>query len=91
MLEEEEKRVATTFRAATRSPDSVDVIVRIIGRVKLDHPIDLREIKTALGDVGAEENAFFGLTKLKVGRCTLLLFLFPVDVLDMYVNVIEQI
>lgn len=89
MLQEEEKGAATTFGTTTCSADSVDIIIGIIGRVKLDNPIDLREIKTTLSDVRAEEDARLGLTKFEVGRCALLLFLFTVDVLHWDVNVVE--
>jgi len=69
----------------------VNVIVWVIGRVKLNNPINFREIKTTLGDICAKQNARLSLTEFKVGRCTFLLLLLPVDVLDRNVNVIQQI
>jgi len=89
MLEEEGQCTTATFRATTSSADSVDIIVRIIGRVKLDNPVNLGEIKTTLSDVRAEEDARLGLTEFEIGRCALLLFLFSMDILRWDVNVVE--
>ena len=54
MLKEEQESLATSFRASTRSTDSMNVVIRVIGWVKLDNPVDLREIKTSLCDICAE-------------------------------------
>ena len=67
----------------------MNVVIRVIGWVKLDNPIDLREIKTSLCDICAEQNALLRLAEFKVSRGTLLLFLFAVDVLNRYVDVVE--
>lgn len=91
MLKEEQESLATSFRASTRSTNSMNVVIRVIGWVKLDNPVDLREIKTSLRDICAEQNALFRLAEFKVSRGTLLLFLFAVDVLNRYVDVVEQI
>ena len=69
----------------------MNIVIRIIGRVVLNDPIDLREVKASLGNVSAQKNASLGLAELKVGRSTLLLFLFSVNVLDWHVDVIEEI
>ena len=69
----------------------MNIVIRIIGRVELNDPIDLREVKASLGNIGAQKNACFGLAELKVGRSTLLLFLLAVNVLNWHVDVIEEI
>ena len=91
VFKQEKESSATTLRTSASSTDTVNIVIRIIGRVVLDDPIDLREVKASLGNVSAQKNASLGLTELKVGRCTLLLFLLAVNVLKWYVDVIEQI
>ena len=54
MLQKEQKCAAATFGASPRSADSMDVVVRVVGWVKLDHPINFREIKTSLSNICAE-------------------------------------
>ena len=66
MLKEEQESLATSFRTSTRSTDSMNVVIRVIGWVKLDNPVDLREIKTSLCDICAEQNALFCLAEFKV-------------------------
>ena len=69
----------------------MDVIIRVIGWVILDDPIDLREVKTTLGNICAEQDAFFGLAEFKVCRSALLLLLFAVNILDWDVYIVEQV
>lgn len=91
VLKQEEQSPATTFGATACPADSVDVVIRIIGRVKLDDPVHLREIKTTLSHISAKQNASVSLAELKVGRRALLLFLFSVDILYRDVDIIEKI
>lgn len=91
VLEQEEEGTATTLGATTCPAHSVDVVIGIIGRVELDDPVNLREIKTTLRYISAEEDTLLSLAELKVSRCALLLLLLPVDVLDWNVYVVEQI
>jgi hypothetical protein len=67
VLQQEKKSTATTIGATARTAHSVDIIIRIIGRVVLDNPIDLREIKTTLGHVCAEQDTRISLAELEVG------------------------
>lgn len=69
----------------------MDVVIGIIGRVVLDHPVHLREIKATLSNISAKQDALLSLAELKVGRCALLLLLLPVDVLHRDVHVVQQI
>lgn len=91
MLKQEEKGSATAFAATARTTDTMDVVIGIIGRVKLHNPINLREIKTTLCNVSAEENSSLSLTELKVSRRTLLLLLLAVNVLHWHIHVVEQV
>jgi hypothetical protein len=69
----------------------VDVIIWIIGRVVLDNPVNFGEVKTSLSDIGAKEDSGFGLAKLKVCACPLLLLLFPVDVFNWNIDVVKKV
>jgi hypothetical protein len=69
----------------------VDVIVRIIWGVVLDHPVNFREVKTSLSHIGAKQNSGLSLTKLKVSARPFLLFLLSVDVFHGDVNVVKQV
>jgi hypothetical protein len=91
VLQKEQQGSAAAFRTTSRSADSVDVVIGIIGRVKLDDPVDLREVKTSLGDIRAEEDSCLSLAELEVGGCSFLLLLLAVDVLDWDVDVVEQV
>ena len=91
VLKQEEQSAAATFGATACPADSVDVVIRIIGRVVLDDPVHLREIKTTLSNISTEQDAGISLAELEVGRRALLLFLFSVDILHRDVNVVEEI
>ena len=54
VLQEEKKSASTAFRAATGSADAMDVVIGIIGRVILDHPVNFREIKASLSHICAQ-------------------------------------
>lgn len=53
----------------------MNVITRIIGRVELDDPVDLGDIKSTGGDIGTEEVAGRSVTELEEGIGSLLLLL----------------
>ena len=91
VLQEEEEGASAALRASACSAHSVNIVIWIIGRVKLDDPIDFREIKTTLRNISAQKNAFLSLTEFEIGRCTLLLFLFAVNVLHWNIDIIEQV
>ena len=91
MLKQEEKGPATTLTATARSTDTMDVVIRVIGRVKLHYPVYLGEIKTALGDISAEKDASLSLAKLKVSGRALLLLLLAMNVLHGHIDIIEQV
>ena len=67
VFKQEQEGTATAFGASARSTHSMNVVIRVIGWVKLDNPIDLREIKTSLCNVRAEQNALLRLAEFKVG------------------------
>jgi hypothetical protein len=58
----------------------MNVVPRIVGRVKLHNPVDSRNVEASRGHVCANESALFCITKLKEGICPLLLFLFTVQI-----------
>jgi len=91
VFEQEEQRFSAAGRATTSSSDSVNIIIRIIWGVKLDDPVNFREVETSLCNVGAKQNSFLCLTELKVGARSLLLLLFSVNVGHGNVYVIKEI
>ena len=54
VLQEEQESASTAFRAATGSADAMDVVIGIIGRVILDHPVNFWEIKASLCHICAQ-------------------------------------
>ena len=54
MLQEEKESASTSFRAATGSTDAMNVVIWIIGRVILDHPVNFWEIKASLSHICAQ-------------------------------------
>jgi hypothetical protein len=51
---QEQQRPSLGVVAPSSPTDAVDVITRVIGRVKLDNPVNLRNIEATSGDVGAD-------------------------------------
>jgi hypothetical protein len=89
--EEEEERLAAPSRAARRAAHAVDVLLRVIGRVVLDDPVDVGDVEAAGRDVGAEEDAALGLAEVEKGHGALRLLLLAVDVRDGDVDVVEEL
>jgi hypothetical protein len=64
VIKQEEKSSATTFLATAGSADSVNVVIRIIGRVVLDNPVDFGEVKSTLRNICTKQNAGLRLAEL---------------------------
>jgi len=90
-FEEEEESLSFGLGASGSSPDSMDVILRIIGWVELDNPVDVGEVESSLSNICAEEGTSLSLAELVVSGGSLLLLLLAVDVLDRDVNVVEEV
>eukprot|EP00955_Chlamydomonas_euryale_P076103 362548-Chlamydomonas_euryale.AAC.4 len=86
----QQQRAALPVLAARRAPHSVDVLLGVVRRVVLDDPVDRGDVEAACRHVCAQQHALVGLAELKERRRALLLLLFPVDVLDGDVNIVEQ-
>lgn len=69
----------------------MDIIIWIIRGIILHNPVDVRKVKTSLGNVSADENALFSLAEFKVSSGSLLLLLLAVDVFDRDVDVVEEV
>lgn len=54
VLVDEQQGLARATSSSRSSADSVDVVIRIVGRVVLHNPVDLREVKTSLSHVRAD-------------------------------------
>ena len=78
-------------RAARSAANPMDVLAGIIGRVKLDDPVDRRDIEAARRDVGAEQGARALRTELKKRRGSLLLLLTAVDINHWDIDVVEKL
>ena len=66
MLQEEQQSATAALRTTACPTNTMDVIIGIIWGVKLDNPVNFREVKTSLSNVSAEKNALFCLTEFKV-------------------------
>lgn len=75
LAREEEQQTASGLARARRSSYTVNVVARIVRRVKLDDPIDLGDVEASSGDVRAEEDAGGSVAELEEGVGTLLLLL----------------
>ena len=91
MLHQKQQSFAAPFSTSAGSTNSVDIIVGIIWGIILDNPVNFGEIKTSLSYICTQKNPCLSLAKLKVGRCSLLLLLLTMNVLNWYVNIVEQI
>jgi len=52
-LQNENEGFTATFGSYSGSADSVNIIFRIIWRVKLDDPVNFREVEATLSDIRA--------------------------------------
>jgi hypothetical protein len=75
LAREEEQKGASRLAGASCSAHAVNVIARIVRGVELDDPVDLGDVETAGGDVGAEKDAGGSVAKLEEGVGSLLLLL----------------
>lgn len=66
MLKQEQESTALTIGTSGSTTDSVDVIFWIIWGIKLNDPINLREIKATLSDICTEEYSSLSLTEFEV-------------------------
>ena len=88
VLQQEHQRLAAAGGTSTCPAHSMNIVIGVIWRVILKYPVDLWEVKSSLGDICAEEDAFLRLTEFKVGRSPLLLLLLSVDVFDRDIYVV---
>lgn len=79
LAREEEQQTLPDLPSPGGSPDSVDVVSRIIRRIELDDPVDLGDVESSSGDVRAEEGSSGSVAELEEGRGSLLLFLLSLE------------
>mmetsp|Transcript_21272 Transcript_21272/g.72049 ORF Transcript_21272/g.72049 Transcript_21272/m.72049 type:complete len:255 (-) Transcript_21272:890-1654(-) len=91
LWDEEKQSLARGGAAARRAAHAVDVLARVVGRVVLDDPVDVRDVEAARGDVGAEEDAGLCLAELEERGSAFGLLLSAVDVHDRHINVVQQV
>src|SRR5262249_23708123 len=71
--------------------DAVDVLLRVVRRVKLDDPVDGRDVQSAGRHVRAQQDSGLCIAKLEKGGRSLVLLLFAVQIENGDVNVIQQL
>jgi len=54
----------------------------IIWWIKLDNPIDLRNIKTTSSNISAQKNCFFGIAEMEECFCSLVLLLLALSIIN---------
>jgi len=69
----------------------VDVLLGVIRWVILDDPVHCWNVQPTCGNISAQQDALVSLAELKKGAGALGLLLLAVNVLDWYVNVVEQL
>lgn len=69
----------------------MDVFPDIVGRIKLDDPINALDVETSGGHISAEEDSSLIVAELIEGVQSLLLLLLAVDVHNFDVNIVEKI
>jgi len=48
----------------------------IIGRIKLDNPVNFWNVKTTSSNIGTQQDRLFGIAEMEERFCSLILFLF---------------
>lgn len=91
MLKQEQESSSLSIGTTGSTADSVNVIFWIIWGVELNDPVNIWEVETSLCNICAQEDTSLSLAELKVGRSTLLLLLFTMNVLNWDVNVVQEI
>lgn len=69
----------------------MNVFLYIQGRIELNNPIYLRNIKSSCCHISTKKHSFFQLPKLMESSWTLLLLLLTMDIHNTNINIIEQI
>jgi hypothetical protein len=72
---QEEQQTLARLACSGGSTDSVDVVTRVIRRVKLDDPVDLGDIETSRCDVCAKKDTGRGVAEFEEGVGSFLLLL----------------
>mmetsp|Transcript_55579 Transcript_55579/g.119984 ORF Transcript_55579/g.119984 Transcript_55579/m.119984 type:complete len:282 (+) Transcript_55579:384-1229(+) len=88
---EEQQRLPLALCSTSCSTHSVDVLLGLIGRVKLANPVHLRNVEASRRHVRAEEDALLGRTKLVVRRTPGGLLFVAVDALHRHIDVVKQL
>lgn len=88
---QEQQRPALLVGASRRPADAVDVVTRVVWRVKLHDPVNLGNVETASRNVGADQGALLGVAELEEGVCSLLLLLLAVQVEHLQINVLQKL
>ena len=77
---QDEKCVSFSAFPAGGSAYAMNVLPWIIWGVKLNNPIDIRDVEPPGGHVGTQENTRVGVTKLEKGRCSFGLLLLALKI-----------
>ena len=91
MFEYEKKCTTWASSSSSSSSNSMNIIIGIIWRVKLNNPINVGEVKASLSNISAKKNSSLGLAEFKVSRSSLLLFLLAMNVLYWNINVVQKV
>ena len=88
--QEEHQRTTSTLLATSCSAYTVDVLFRVIRRIKLDNPVHRRDIQTTSGHVCTEQHSLAGVDELEEYGSTALLFLLAVNAHYGDIDVVEK-
>ena len=87
LARQEEEQALARLAGTSRSANAVDVVTRVIWRVKLDDPVDFRNVETASRHICAEQDASRGIAEFEECVGALLLLLLS---LDFQLNTVED-
>jgi hypothetical protein len=88
VLIDEQQGSASATSSSGSTAHSMDVVFGIIWWIELHNPVNIGEVQTSLGNICAEKNTSFGLSEFEIGRCSLLLFLLSMDILDWNIHIV---
>lgn len=91
LRKQKNKCFTSCVESSAGSSHSMNIISCFVGRIKLHYPINLRNIESSSGYIGAQKNSFLGIGELIecVGSFTLLLS--TMDIHDRHINIIQEI
>lgn len=88
---QEHQTAALGIGTTSGTTDTVNVVPRVIGRVKLNNPVHSGDIQASSSHVSANQGTLLGVAKFEEGVGALLLFLLAVQLEHRQINVVQKL